>query len=45
MGQHHSMYAYAVCAATSLNPHECVLRVNGQEVVAFLDSGSVVTLL
>lgn len=45
MGCRRSMYAHALCAATSLNPHECVVQVNGQEVVALLDSGSVVTLL
>lgn len=45
MGYRQSMYAYAACTATSLSPHECVVQVNGQEVVALLDSGSVVTLL
>lgn len=39
MGRHRSMYAHALCATTNLNLHECVVRVNGQDVVALLDSG------
>lgn len=36
------MYAYAVGAMTSLNPHECVVCVNGQEIVVLLGQSALI---
>lgn len=43
-GDRQSMYACVACAATSPGPNKSVVQVNEQEVLALLDSGSVLTL-